>query len=201
MNLSRPSPAAPDRRACLQALAGGALLGLGAGRAAAAPASPAACPALLQMTLKRLQDEAPVPLCQHAGKVLLVVNTASRCGYTPQFEALETLHRRHAAQGLVVMGFPSHDFFQELGNNQAIAEFCRSTYDVRFPMFAPGPVRGKDAQPFYAELIRRSGEAPRWNFHKYLIARDGQTILSRGTRTDPLGPAFLADLEKLINAK
>lgn len=192
-----PRPALSRRRA-LQSLA----LGLASGVPAAhATRAPAACPPLLQFTLKRLQDEAPVPLCEHAGKVLLVVNTASRCGYTGQFEALEALHRRFGPRGLVVMGFPSNDFFQELGNSKAIAEFCRSTYDVRFPMFSPGPVRGRDAQPFYAELIRRSGEAPLWNFHKYLVARDGQTILSRGTRTDPASPAFIADLEKLIDAK
>ena len=111
------------------------------------------CPPLLQHTVPRLQDDKPQPLCQYAGKVLLVVNTASHCGYTPQYEGLEALHAKYAARGLVVLGFPSNDFGQqEPGNAQQIAELCLNTYGVKFPMFAKTVVKGAGAHPVYAAL-------------------------------------------------
>src|SRR5215470_11860038 len=116
-----------------------------------------ACPQLLQHSAARLQDESPQDLCQFAGRVLLVVNTASKCGYTPQYEALEQLHARYAQRGLAVLGFPSNDFNQEPGGNKAIAEFCFNTYSVKFPMFAKTTVVGPDAHPFYAALRQASG--------------------------------------------
>ena len=122
----------------------------------AAPAGTgAACPALLQQTVPRLQDDKPQPLCQYAGKVLLVVNTASYCGFTSQFKGLEELNARYGARGLVVMGFPSNDFRQEDPDARKTADVCFNTYGVKFPMFATTPVRGGDAHPLFAELARR----------------------------------------------
>jgi glutathione peroxidase len=172
--------------------------------ARAAPVAPAACPALLQFTQPRLQDEKPQALCQYAGKVVVVVNTASKCGYTPQYKSLETLNQRYSARGLVVLGFPSGDFGgQELGNNAAIADFCENTFNVRFPMFAKSSVMpgGRDTpNPLFRALAERTGKVPKWNFHKYIVGRDGQQVFSHGSDTDPLDPAFLKDVERLLAA-
>src|SRR6478736_10505179 len=145
-----------------------ALLG---GPAPAAAAAPGACPALLQHTFPRLQDEKPQSLCQYSGRVLLVVNTASFCGFTPQYEGLEKLHARYRERGLVVLGFPSNDFAQETGSNKEIADFCENTFGVKFPMFAKTAVRGSDVNPFYRQLAAATGRAPLWNFYKYVIGR------------------------------
>lgn len=180
---------------------------LGAPAAQAAPA----CPALLDRQMPRLQDEKPQNLCQYAGQVVLVVNTASFCGFTPQYTSLEALHARFRARGLVVLGFPSNDFgAQEPGSAQAIAELCENTFGVKFPMFAKSHVVGSAAtagkagiavNPLFAELARRSGKAPQWNFHKYLIGRDGQAVISHTSQTDPMSPVFLRDVEKLLGEK
>jgi glutathione peroxidase len=162
----------------------------------------AACPALLQHTLPRLQDEKPQSLCQYAGRVVLVVNTASYCGFTGQYKGLEALHQRYQSRGLVVLGFPSNDFGrQEPGNNAAIADFCENTFGVKFPMFAKIQVVGRDAHPLYQQLAQRTGERPGWNFHKYLIARDGQTVRSYPSALDPNDPTFIRDIEKIISTK
>jgi len=172
-----------------------------AGAAKSAPPPPSArkasCPALLDRTLPRLQDEMPQDLCQYAGKVLLVVNTASRCGFTPQYEGLEALHRRYEGRGLVVMGFPSNDFAQEPGSTSEIADLCFNTYGVRFPMFAKTSVRGATADPFFAELARHSGP-PKWNFYKYLIGRDGTVIGSYSSMTSPLDTRLTRDVERAL---
>lgn len=163
-----------------------------------------ACPAVLQHTLLRLQDEKPVNLCAYAGKVVLVVNTASYCGYTSQYKSLEALSVRYASQGLVVLGFPSNDFSQEPGSDAAIAEFCENTFGVKFPMFAKSSVvagSGRSVNPLFTALAQRSGQAPAWNFHKYLVARDGQTVLGFASAVDPKDPIFTRDLEKLLKAK
>lgn len=173
-------------------------------QAAPAPASTpatAACPALLQRDMPRLQDEKPQALCQYAGKVVLVVNTASFCGFTSQYKALETLAERYAERGLVVLGFPSNDFgSQEPGSNKEIAEFCENTFNVKFPMFAKSVVKGgkPDTNPLFADLIKRSGSAPKWNFHKYLISRDGQQVLSFWSTTDPLSSGMTSEVERLL---
>lgn len=164
----------------------------------------AACPVkLLDHTVLRLQDEKPQSLCQHAGKVVLIVNTASFCGFTPQYRALEALHQRHAGRGFVVLGFPSNDFgAQEPGTNRQIAEFCESTFGVRFPMFAKTRVAaGAGQHPLFAELSRRGGGPPQWNFHKYLIDRRGETVIGHASRVSPDDPAFVRDLEKLLDAR
>ena len=162
------------------------------------------CPPLLQQTQPRLQDEKPINLCDHAGKVLLVVNTASYCGYTPQYKSLEALYARHREQGLVVLGFPSNDFSQEPGSDQAIAEFCESTFGVKFPMFAKSsvtPGAGRSVNPLFVALAQRSGQAPQWNFHKYLVDRKGETVIGFGSAVDPKDPKLLRELEKLLKAK
>lgn len=170
----------------------------------AACAQAADCPALLDRHIPRLQDEKPQHLCQYAGRVIVVVNTASFCGFTGQYKGLEALYDRYRERGLVVLGFPSNDFSQEPGDNKAIAEFCENTYGVKFPMFVKTRVAdaaGAQKDPFYAELKRLTGEAPRWNFHKYVIARDGKTVQSYGTMTSPDNRNFVKNLEKLLDAK
>jgi len=128
------------------------------GAVAADPAGKAACPALLQQNLLRLQDEKPQSLCQYSGKVLLVVNTASYCGFTPQYKDLEALHAKYAGKGLVVLGFPSNDFAQEKASNKEIADFCENTFGVKFPMFTKTVVTGADASPFYKQLASATGK-------------------------------------------
>ncbi len=166
-----------------------------------APTS-ASCPALLQHRFDRLQDEKPQSLCQYSGKVVLVVNTASFCGFTKQYEGLEALYARYQSQGLVVLGFPANDFgSQEPGSNQAIADFCENTFGVKFPMFSKTSVVGRDTNPLYRQLAEKTGDHPRWNFHKYLIARDGQTVRSYASGVDPKNPAFVKDIEKFLSTK
>lgn len=168
--------------------------------AIALPAAAQACPPLLQHSFPVLQDGKPQSLCQWQGKVLLVVNTASFCGYTSQYDGLEKLYARLKDRGLVVVGFPSNDFGgQEPGGNQEIAEFCRLTYGVQFPMFAKATVVGDKASPFYAQLAKESGTAPHWNFHKYLIDRSGRQVFSFDTRVRPDDKALLAKIETFLN--
>lgn len=174
------------------------LAALGVRPAAAAAAT---CSALLDRSFPRLQDEKPQPLCQYAGRVLLVVNTASYCGFTPQYRALETLYDRYKDKGLVVLGFPSNDFSQEPGSSKEIADFCENTFGVRFPMFAKSRVVGAERNALYADLARMTGQSPAWNFHKYLVARDGTSVASFGTRVDPLDKTFVAQVEKLLEAR
>ena len=171
------------------------------GTAAATPAAPAAaaCPALLNKTFPRLQDEKPQSLCQYSGKVLLVVNTASYCGFTGQYKGLEALHAKYKDRGLVVLGFPSGDFGeQEKASNKEIAEFCANTYSVKFPMFAKSHVAGAEANPLFAELTKASGTRPKWNFYKYLVARDGRVIDAYSSMTTPDDRDLVRDVEKAL---
>ncbi len=175
-----------------------------AGSAVAAPAS-ASCPALLQRDMPRLQDEKPQALCQYAGRVVLVVNTASFCGFTPQYKALEALSARYAERGFVVLGFPSNDFgSQEPGSNKEIADFCENTFNVKFPMFAksrvlPGKAGVVTTNPLFADLAKQTGQSPKWNFHKYLISRDGKEVQSFASDVDPSTPAFAQGVERLLS--
>lgn len=155
---------------------------------------------LLDRTYRPLAGKAPVNLQQaYAGKVLLVVNTASKCGFTPQFEGLEALHAKYKSKGFAVLGFPSGDFMgQEFGDEKKIQEFCTLTYGVKFPMFEKVHVKGDDATAFYKDLQKSTGEAPKWNFHKYLIGRDGRTVSSFGSRTTPDDKALVAAIEAAI---
>jgi glutathione peroxidase len=163
------------------------------GVSAQAPAR--ACPATLQHSFDRLQDEKPQSLCQYSGQVLLVVNTASFCGFTPQYRGLEDLYARYRARGFVVLGFPSNDFAQEKASNREIADFCESTFGVTFPMFAKTSVRGADANPLFRQLADRTGRQPLWNFHKYLIGRDGSVIAQYSSLTAPDDAALVKAIE------
>ena len=159
------------------------------------------CPASLDFTAPRLQDDAPQNLCQYAGRVLLVVNTASHCGFTPQYEGLEALYARYAARGFAVLGFPSNDFKQEKSSNKEIADFCFNTYGVKFPMFGKTTVSGAGASPFYQSLAKAAGQSPKWNFHKYLIDRDGRVVASYPSTVEPTDPKLTARVEQLLAAK
>ncbi|MBD8524546.1 glutathione peroxidase [Pseudomarimonas arenosa] len=163
-------------------------------------AATAACPALLDHEYRPLAGKQPINLCQaYVGKVLLVVNTASKCGYTPQYEGLEALHDRLQSKGFAVLGFPSNDFMgQEPGSEEDIKEFCTLTYGVKFPMFEKVSVRGRDATPIYQQLTEATGDAPGWNFHKYLIDRHGKVVASFGSRTTPEDEKLVAEIERLI---
>jgi len=175
----------------------GALLG-GAALAVAAQG----CPVLLNHSFPRLQDDAPQSLCQYRDKVVLVVNTASYCGFTPQYEGLEALYARYAARGLVILGFPSGDFGnQEKASSREIAEFCFNTYGVKFPMFAKSSVKGAAANPLFAALTQASGQAPRWNFHKYLIDRNGTWVASYPSKVEPLDAGLTRRIEELLGSK
>lgn len=156
----------------------------------------AACPDLLNHRFTTLQG-GQLDLCRHAGKPILVVNTASMCGYTPQFEKLEALNRKHKDK-LLVVGFPSNDFNQELATNKEIAQFCRLTYAIEFPMVEKASVTGPDAMPFYRQLRVATGQAPQWNFHKYLIAPDGKTVFSFATKVEPDSRELLGKLAAML---
>ena len=169
--------------------------------AAAQPAQsaqPASCPGVLKHTFKRLQDEAPQDLCQYAGKVVLVVNTASYCGYTKQYDGLEKLYAKYAPRGLVVLGFPSNDFKQEDADAKKIADLCYNTYGVKFPMFASTVVSGSNANPLYSELIKATGNQPKWNFNKYLIDRNGKVIEYFPSKVTPEDPALVGKIEQAL---
>lgn len=157
------------------------------------------CPASLSHVVPRLQDEAPQNLCQYSGRVVLVVNTASFCGFTGQYEQLEALHARYASRGLTVLGFPSNDFGQqEPGSKEDIAALCFNTYGVKFPMFSKITVIGAGAHPLYAGLAKASGQAPRWNFHKYLLDRSGQVVGSYPSQVSPLDMQITRRIDALL---
>lgn len=180
------------RRAFMVALV---LLSIGGVRLAAA----ADCAPLLAHRFPALLTGVPQSLCQYSGKVVLVVNTASACGYTPQYESLEALYKRYAARGLVVIGFPSNDFGgQESGSNKEVAAFCQLNYGVSFPMFEKMPVSGAGVHPFYAALAQRGGGPPQWNFHKYLIDRSGGRVLGFASSIDPGSPRFEREVARLL---
>lgn len=160
--------------------------------ALALPASAfaAECPALLSHKFQSLQGQS-INLCDYANRTILVVNTASKCGYTPQFEKLEGMYRQYRDKGLLVIGFPSNDFNQELATDKEIAEFCKLTYAVDFPMISKGSVSGDQATPFYQQLKAATGQAPRWNFHKYVITPGAKEVYSFGTRVEPDSPEVM----------
>ena len=165
---------------------------------AATPTS-ASCPALLKQSFKRLQDEAPQDLCQYSGKVILVVNTASYCGFTKQYEGLEKIYAKYAGRGFVVLGFPSNDFAnQEPGSAKEIADLCFNTYGVKFPMFAKTAVKGAQANPLHAELAKATGTEPKWNFTKYLIGRDGKVIAHFPSKVTPEDPQLTGKIEAAL---
>ena len=159
------------------------------------------CPTILDHRFMSLQGK-PQDFCQYRGKVLLVVNTASYCGYTEQYQGLQALYDQYQQRGLVVVGFPANDFGrQEPGSNAEVADFCERTFKVKFPMIEKTSVVGSQANPLFEALFKVTGERPKWNFHKFLIARDGATVKSFSSRVTPESDAFKAEIAKLLNEK
>ena len=167
---------------------------------ALAPAAVAG--SLLDQEFRRLASDEVVNLGdEYAGKVILVVNTASKCGNTPQYEGLEKLYEEYGDEGFVVLGFPSNDFMgQEPGTEEEIQEFCRLTYKVKFPMFEKVTVKEGDAHPFFNDLAAAAGTYPRWNFHKFLIGRDGELIREFSPRTKPYDDKLVEELRTALGS-
>ena len=155
---------------------------------------------LLDQDFRRLASEETVNIEEaYGGKVLLIVNTASKCGNTPQYDGLEKLYQEYGDRGLVVLGFPSNDFFgQEPGTEEEIQAFCRLTYKVKFPMFEKVSVRKGEAHPFYERLAAAAGTYPTWNFHKYLVGRDGRLISEFSPGTQPYDEDLVAQIEAAL---
>lgn len=167
---------------------------------AIAPVQARNCPATLDVNVRALNDDRQVNLCdEYLGKVVLVVNTASKCGYTGQYEELEALYAKHRDDGLVVLGFPSNDFGgQEPGNEQQIQQFCVNTYAVKFPMFQKTQVKKHHADPLYRQLGDQAGY-PRWNFHKYLLDRKGNLVDSFNSPVSPTSKQVVSLVKRLLN--
>ena len=171
---------------------------LAAALLAAAPARAADCPAFLDHEFGRLRSSQKVNLCEaYAGRPMLIVNTASHCGFTPQFKGLEALHRAYGDRGLVVVGFPSNDFDQEAADQAQTAEICYVNYGVTFTMLAPSAVTGTGANPVFRELARQS-TAPKWNFNKYLVRPDGTVVRHFGSSVKPDAPELAREIETLL---
>ena len=164
-------------------------------------ASAAPCGNLLDHTVSDIAGSRE-NLCQYAGKVVLVVNTASYCGYTPQYKGLQALNEKYQSRGLVILGFPSNDFGQqEPGSEKEIADFCDRTYSVKFPMFAKTSVKEPGGSAVFDALAKATGQRPKWNFHKYLVARDGKSAASFPSKVEPESPEFVAKVEELLSAR
>jgi glutathione peroxidase len=155
------------------------------------------CLPFYQHQFKTLQGQT-VDFCQFQDKPILVVNTASKCGFTPQFEALESLYEQYKDKGLIVVGFPSNDFKQEPGNNKQVGDFCKLTYSVKFPMMEKTSVTGATANPLYQQLIKQSGKAPQWNFYKYVILPGGQKVYSFNSMTRPDSEEILGKIKPYL---
>lgn len=165
---------------------------------ATAQGATAACPDYLDQDLRKLHSKKTVNLCEVSdGKPLLIVNTASHCGFTSQFEGLEALYQQYRETGLVVVGFTSDDFRQAAKDEETAAQICYVNYGVSFTMLAPSHVRGTDANPVFAELARQS-EAPSWNFNKYIIDRDGNVAAHFGSSTQPGSDEMRKAIESVL---
>ncbi len=162
-------------------------------------ATAADCHPNLDFTVRTLNDDKLVRLCEeYQGKVIVIVNTASRCAFTGQYEGLEALYAKYKEQGLVVLGFPSNDFGnQDPGSEKEIQKFCRTTYGVEFPMFQKSHVKKKYADPLFVKLGEQVGY-PRWNFYKYLLDRNGRLVDSYSSITSPQSSGFIKDIEELL---
>ena len=166
----------------------------------ALPVAPS-CPGVLKHSFPRLQDDAPQNLCQYAGKVVLVVNTASYCSFTEQYAGLEKLYAKYASKGLVVLGFPSNEFGrQEPGTAKEIADLCFNTYGVKFPMFAKSSVKGPSANALHAQLAKATGKEPKWNFAKYLIDRNGKVIEHFPSTVKPEDKQLVSKIEQVLGS-
>lgn len=156
------------------------------------------CSDLLNSELRVLDSSEKRNMCEYKGDVLLVVNVASRCGYTYQYESLQALYDKYKDQGLTIIGIPSRDFRQEFSEESSVAEFCSTEYGVNFPMFATTKVRGDKAHPFYKKLSAQSGMTPNWNFNKYLIDRNGKVYKGYRAKVKPDSELLINSIEKLL---
>ena len=157
-----------------------------------------ACSGILDSSLRVLDSDDEQSLCKYSGNVVLVVNVASKCGYTPQYAGLQRLYSKYKEDGLVIIGIPSRDFFQEYSNESDVAEFCSTEYGVDFPMFSTVKVRGKKAHPFYKKLKEESGVEPTWNFNKYLISKNGKVISTFKSGVKPDSQELISAIEKIL---
>ena len=157
----------------------------------------AACSGLLNYQFTSLQGE-QIDMCNYQNKVILVVNTASKCGFTPQFEKLEGMNKRYKDKGLVVLGFPSNDFRQELTSNKEIGDFCKMTYAVEFPMASKSSVSGPNANPLYKQLSAITNQTPMWNFYKYLILPGAKEVYAYSSDVDPESPQIMDKLKPYL---
>jgi len=157
-----------------------------------------ACSDILDSSLRVLDSDDEQSLCEYSGNVVLVVNVASKCGYTPQYEGLQRLYSKYKDDGFVVIGIPSRDFFQEYSDESKVAEFCSTEYGVDFPMFATAKVSGRKAHPLYKKLISASGKEPNWNFNKYLISRDGQVVQHYKSGVKPESEELVSAIQAIL---
>ncbi|RBP49390.1 glutathione peroxidase [Arenicella xantha] len=159
------------------------------------------CHQLQTFSATKLRSKQSVDFCaEFKGKPMLIVNTASQCGYTPQFKALEALHQKYGDR-LAVVGFPSNDFKQEYADTEKVADVCYVNYGVTFTMLEPSHVKGQSANSIFKELAARSGEAPGWNFTKYLVSADGQQVMHFASETDPASDQFKEQVENMLAAQ
>ena len=157
------------------------------------------CPATLDFSKRYLASEKTVRLCdEFRDHVLLIVNTASYCGFTPQYEGLEALYEKYRDRGFSVLGFPSNDFLQEPKGEKKVQEFCRLTYNVKFPMFEKSRVAKRRAEPLFRALADAVGQYPKWNFYKYLLSRDGKVVASYGSSVKPESNVLIRAIESLL---
>ena len=156
------------------------------------------CSKVLDHEVRVLDSTETLNLCQYENKVVLAVNVASRCGFTYQYEALQNLYSKYGKEEFVILGFPSRDFmYQEYSDESKVKEFCSTEYGVTFPMFATTPVKGKKANSFYKTLAEITGKTPGWNFHKYLISKEGK-VLSFDTKVEPDSQELISQISKLL---
>ena len=157
------------------------------------------CPATLDFSKRYLASKKTVRLCdEFRDHVLLIVNTASYCGFTPQYQGLEALYEKYRDRGFSVLGFPSNDFFQEPKGEKKVLEFCRLTYNVKFPMFEKSRVAKRHAEPLFRALAEEAGQYPKWNFYKYLLSRDGKVTASYGSSVKPESDSLIRAIESLL---
>ena len=156
------------------------------------------CPDILNSEMRILDSSESVNLCEYQNNVILIVNVASRCGYTYQYSSLQNLYENYKDENFVVLGFPSRDFLQEYSDETDVAEFCSTEYGVNFPMFATSKVRGNKANSIYKKLIQESGVSPSWNFNKYLLSRSGEVVSTFGSGVKPDSPELVSKIEELL---